>query len=148
MKGIKLPFSSTRKNEMTKKNINEITAKELADYIVSKCIKDKIYISNVRLQQILICIYHRYSQKGEKIFRYDEINWNKAIPQCTEVYMDYCMYGAMPIMFQIEPPEIEPEEKDIDKIIEEKRELAIWDMADEINEIKSYYIEKGDNHEI
>ena len=120
------------------KSINQITLKEMSQYIVHKCIEDKHYISPIRLQQILICIMYEYRKRSQIIFKEEKVNWIPIIPRYDSIYYEYGMYGVMPIFFQIAPCELNivPNDKAIvDGIIKSKRGLADWDMADEIRKI-------------
>ena len=112
---------------------------ELAKYIVSKCIKDKHGISNLQLQKILFSIQREFLQKC-KVAAFPESMeawpFGAVVP---EVYYYFSGSGAMLIGVCDEPDEaviqsMPPEDRKlIDSIIKSKRDLAVWDLADETN---------------
>lgn len=112
---------------------------ELAKYIVSKCIKDKHEISNLQLQKILFSVQREFLQKLRKRAFPESIEawpFGAVVP---EVYYYFSGSGAMRIGLCDDPDEavmqsISSEDKKlIDSITESKRDLAVWDLADETN---------------
>ena len=112
---------------------------EIAKYIVKKCIKDKHEITNLQLQRILYCVQRDFLQKLNKPAFPEIIEawpFGAAIP---EVYYEFSGAGTMPISLSPEPEESViqsiPVKKRrlIDSIVESKRLLPVWTLAQETN---------------
>lgn len=107
------------------------SAIDLSKYIVSKCIADRQPISNLQLQKILYYIQKKFLETDRIAFG-DNIEAWQFGPVVPNVYYYYCGYGAMPISFEYEAPNIEQSDKDIiDNIIVEKRVLPPWTLVNE-----------------
>ncbi len=105
----------------------------LAKYIVDKCMTDEKPISNLQLQKILYSIQKAFVQVGKMAYFDDTEAWQFG-PVVPNVYYYFCGYGSMPITskYNISLEEYDENEISIiNKIIEEKRELAPWDLVTE-----------------
>lgn len=109
------------------------TALDLSKYIVTKCVKDKMPITNLQLQKILYCIQRDFLQKGYPAFD-DAIEAWQFGPVVTKVYYEFCGFGAMPITMQYKSGNISAEDSFIiDTIVELKRTLPPWDLVEEVH---------------
>lgn len=107
------------------------TAQEIADYVVSKCIKDGCPISNLQLQKILYFLQAGALHAGRGTAFGDEIEAWQFGPVVPGVYYQFSRYGAMPITSSGEV-ELLPEDRAVlDPIIEEKRAMGAWELVDE-----------------
>lgn len=110
-------------------------AVDLADYIVDKCEKDDMPISNLQLNKILYCIQRSFLKQGKYAF-YDDIEAWCFGPVIPNVYYKYGLCGVMPIHpyppIEIKIDMTKEEKAEIDKIIEDKRVLTPWAFADDI----------------
>ena len=109
---------------------------DIAKYIVTKCIEDQKYITNLQLNEIMYIIQRDYLQK-KGITLFDDLfeAW-RCGPILTEVYYFFCGAGAMPLTdtYKSENIIIAPEHKKrINKIIANTRELDPWDMMVLVN---------------
>ena len=132
---------------------------EIAKYIVNKCIKDNKPITNLQLQRILYCVQRDFLRKLNKPAFPEIIEawpFGAAIP---EVYYEFCGAGIMPISLSSEPEEAViqaipvKERRLIDSIVESKRLLPVWTLAQEANKNggawhKVYNNGAGKNNEI
>jgi uncharacterized phage-associated protein len=105
----------------------------LSKYIVSKCIKDNIPISNLQLQKILFYIQKSFLKKRGEVAFGDVIEAWQFGPVVPNVYYYYCGFGAMPISYSYDSYYLESEEdlNIVNEIIEAKRELNPWDLVAE-----------------
>lgn len=106
------------------------TALKLSKYIVSKCIKEEKFISNLHLQKILYFIQKDFLQRGKIAFNDDIEAWQFG-PVVPNVYYYFCGFGSMPISNLAGTFLIEEDKDAIDRIVEAKRELDPWDMVSE-----------------
>lgn len=106
------------------------SATQIATYVVNKCVKDDVCISNLQLQKILYYIQKSYLKKNSQAFS-DEIEAWKYGPVVPNAYYKFSVFGGMPIT--LESPvdfQIAPEDAQIiDQIVAEKRKLDPWDMV-------------------
>lgn len=65
---------------------------EIADYIVNKCIDDRVFITNLQLQRIL------YTLRDVINSEFEQWGFGNVIP---EVYYRYSMFGAYEITMKI-----------------------------------------------
>lgn len=105
------------------------TAIEVAHYVISKCTKDEMPISNLQLQKILYYLQKIFLQSDRELFTDDFVAWQFG-PVIEDVYFDYCSFGAMPIR-RTYFVNLEVNTRMIDPIIEEKRLLNPWEMVAE-----------------
>ena len=73
-------------------------AMDLANYIVDKCIKDNVPITNLQLQRILYFIQKDFLKRGSPAFS-DYIEAWEFGPVVPNVYFCFCGFGTMPILF-------------------------------------------------
>ncbi len=132
---------------------------EIAKYIVKKCIKDKHEITNLQLQRILYCVQRDFLRKLNKPAFPEIIEAWPFGAATPEVYYEFCGAGAMPISLSPEPEEAViqsiplNERRLIDSIVESKRLLPVWTLAQEANKNggawrKVYNNGEGKNEEI
>lgn len=108
---------------------------DLANYIVGKCIKDNIPITNLQLQRILYIVQKDFLKRGYRAFSDDIEAWEFG-PVVPNVYFYFCGFGAMPIsLFRDAMPNLTSNKNIIDSIIETKRGLTPWVMAKEMRKI-------------
>lgn len=107
---------------------------DLAKYIVSKCISDDCPISNLTLQKILFYIQKNFLSRNKLAFCDDIEAWAFG-PAIPNVYYHYCNHGVMEIFLNPgdDAVTLDEDKNIIDKIIEIKRELPVWETANEIN---------------
>lgn len=105
-------------------------ALDIAKYIVDKCVKDGYPISNLQLQKILYYIQKDFLSRGDTAFC-DEIEAWQFGPVVPNVYYFFCGNGSMPITSTYEETCHPDNVEFIDKIVEEKRDLAPWDLVNE-----------------
>ncbi len=117
----------------------------LAKYIVTKCVNDDCPISNLQLQKILYFIQvDSLKRTGNPVFLDNLEAWRFG-PVVPDVYYFFCGYGALSILstydvnaFIISDASISKE--NIDRIIEEKRSMKVWDLVKEAhNPNKAWY---------
>ena len=116
--------------------MNTCRAVDLADYIIDKCNKDDMPISNLQLNKILYCIQRHFVKQDTYAF-YDDIEAWCFGPVVPDVYYKYGICGVMPIRppYPIEKVTINltnEEKAAINKIIEDKRVLSPWTFSDDI----------------
>lgn len=109
---------------------------DIAKYIVTKCVEDQKYITNLQLNEIMYIIQRDYLQK-KGITLFDDLfeAW-RCGPILAEVYYFFCGAGAAPLTdtYKGENIIIVPEDKKrINKIIANTRELDPWDMMVLVN---------------
>lgn len=104
----------------------------IAKYIVAKCARDEIPISNLQLQKILYYVQREYVRKtGEGLFS-DKIEAWQFGPVVRDVYYTYSIFGGSPIRFFDESISLDGDVTAIiDPIIEEKRVLDPWALVDD-----------------
>ncbi len=108
------------------------TAIELAKYIVNKCVEDNHPITNLQLQKILYYIQREHLRRYSSPAFIDPIEAWQFGPVVPEVYYEFCYYGAMPIENRYNTKVIGFDDfKMVDKIVEEKRVLAPWDLVND-----------------
>lgn len=128
-------------------------AVDIAKYILTKCTKDGVPISNLQLQKILYYI-QAYSLKHQGPMLQESFYAWKFGPVIPEVYFLYCGYGASTISGTYPTVDIDAaDQAAIDAIVEEKRELPPWDLVEDTHRKggawdKVYQDGKGDRHVI
>ena len=108
-------------------------AVDLSKYIVTKCTNDNSPISNLQLQKILYFIQKAYLKQGYQAFADETEAWQFG-PVVPNVYYYFSGYGAMPIEDGYDCSNLSLTAEDyriIDPIVEEKRQLAPWDLVNE-----------------
>ena len=83
-------------------------AKNIARYIVDKCIRDGCPVNNLQLQQLLFLIQKRYDEEQGLPCFADDMETRPFGPCCPNVYYQYCHYGVMPITFSFDSVPILP----------------------------------------
>lgn len=126
-------------------------AMDLANYIVGKCIKDNVPITNLQLQRILYFVQKDFLKRGSQAFSDDIEAWDFG-PVVPNVYFYFCGFGAMPISISRDTvPNLSTGKDVIDIIVETKRNLTPWTTAKEIHKTtgawsKVYNNGKGSHH--
>ncbi|MCM1167576.1 MAG: DUF4065 domain-containing protein [Lachnospiraceae bacterium] len=110
-----------------------MSALELANYIVVKCVADDEPITNLQLQKILYYIQGRHLSIFNVPAFIDEIEAWKFGPVVPKVYYAFCHYGAMPIIRIGNNTDFDEDvDRDlVDRTIEEKRNMDPWDLVTE-----------------
>lgn len=106
-------------------------AMDLAKYIVSKCTKENVPISNLQLQKILYYIQKEFLHKRGTIAFNDSIEAWQFGPVVPRVYYFFSGAGSMPILMQYNIKIGKDDKKLIDSIVEEKRSLNPWEMVED-----------------
>lgn len=110
-------------------------AMDLANYIVDKCIKDNVPITNLQLQRILYFVQKDFLKRGSPAFS-DYIEAWEFGPVVPNVYFCFCGFGAMPMSISRGTvPNLSTDKNIIDNIVEAKRGLDSWVIAKEIKRI-------------
>lgn len=107
------------------------TAKDIAKYIVNKCIKDNRPVSNLQLQKILYFCQKEYREMtGLVLFNDDFEAWPYG-PVVPSVYKTFSLFAGMKINREMEMDvSIDPETRNIiDPIIEKYSSFAAWDLV-------------------
>lgn len=108
-------------------------AKDIANYVIAKCIKDNKPITNLYLQKILYYTQRQYLKNNNVAFQEDFEAWAFG-PVIPEIYYKYCGYGAEPITISSEYSIPNNDDRVIiDQIVEQKRILQPWDMVDDVH---------------
>ena len=106
-------------------------AMDLANYIVDKCIKDNVPITNLQLQRILYFVQKDFLKRGFRAFSDDMEAWELG-PVVPNVYFYFCGFGAMPISISRGVvPNLTSDKNIIDNIVEAKRSLTPWEATKE-----------------
>ena len=121
-------------------------AMDLANYIVDKCIKDNVPITNLQLQRILYFVQKDFLKRGSRAFS-DNIEAWEFGPVVPNVYFCFCGFGAMPILFisRDTVPNLSTDKNIIDNIVENKRSLTPWEIAKETSKITGAWFKVYDN---
>jgi uncharacterized phage-associated protein len=108
-------------------------AMDVAEYIVSKCSRERSQISNLQLQKILYYIQRHFLQNLRRALFSDDIEAWRYGPVVSDVYYRFSGFGVMTIYYsQLNTPPIANEDlRVIDRIVEEKRMLNPWNMVDD-----------------
>lgn len=106
------------------------TAREVACYIIDKCTREEVPISNLQLQKILYYVQKVYLQSQGALFDDDFVAWQFG-PVIEDVYYNYCSFGSMPIRRRYDTDISSNDKVLMDPIIEKKRELDPWEMVSE-----------------
>ena len=119
---------------------------DLANYIVDKCIKDNVPITNLQLQRILYFVQKDFLKRGSQAFS-DYIEAWVFGPVVPNVYFCFCGFGAMPISFipRDTVPNLSTDKNIIDNIVENKRSLTPWEIAKETSKITGAWSKVYDN---
>lgn len=106
--------------------MNMYKAIDLSKYIVSKCVRDNIPISNLQLQKILYYIQREFLNHKSQAFSDDIEAWQFG-PVVPNVYYFFCGFGAMPISRMYDDISVSGIDLvKVDAIVEEKRILDPW----------------------
>lgn len=121
-------------------------AMDLANYIVDKCIKDDVPITNLQLQRILYFVQKDFLKRGSPAFSDYIEAWGFG-PVVPTVYFCFCGFGAMPILFipRDTVPNLSTDKNIIDNIVENKRSLTPWEIAKETSKITGAWSKVYDN---
>lgn len=109
-----------------------LSAMDIADYIVNKCIDDGKPISNLQLQKILYFCQRAYGQQTHKPLFDDDFEAWKYGPVIPDIYKTFSLYGGRKINHKTpRNPNIPKDVTDIiNSIIEEKRDKYPWDLVE------------------
>ena len=82
-------------------------ALEIAKYIISKCFKEGVPVTNLRLQKLLYFIQlESYKRNFRLMFDDDMYAWQFG-PVVPDVYYEYNMYGGSPILLNYDNLDIQ-----------------------------------------
>lgn len=120
-------------------------AMDLANYIVGKCIKDNVPITNLQLQRILYFVQKDFLKRGSPAFS-DYIEAWEFGPVVPNVYFCFCGFGAMPIFISRDTVlNLSTDKNIIDSIVENKRSLTPWEIVKETSKITGAWSKVYDN---
>lgn len=106
------------------------TARELAHYVVTKCVNDQHPISNLQLQKILYFLQVGSLKAGAGPAFGDEMQAWQFGPVVPSVYSEFGRYGGMPITESFNDVSIADKDRIIlDPIIKEKRSKDAWELV-------------------
>lgn len=108
------------------------SAMTVAEYVINKCTSDGYPISNMRLQNILYYIQGTFLKNGMTAFHDETEAWQFG-PVVRDVYNKYCGFGSLKIRMNYDVIIRNEHAEVIDGIVEAKRILAPWDIAEDIN---------------
>ena len=118
----------------------------VAHYVIDKCTRDNNPISNLHLQKILYYLQKFWLKNFNAPLFADEIEAWPFGPVVPIVYYDYCSYGALKINETYDEIKIDSEyHKDIDGIINEKREYNPWDLVSDTHKPNSAWYQTYNN---
>ena len=105
-------------------------ALEIAKYIISKCFKEGVPVTNLRLQKLL---YFILLESYKRIFRLmlddDMYAWQFG-PVVPDVYYEYNMYGGSPILLNYDNLDIQLNDRIlINRVIKENNNTPIWQLV-------------------
>lgn len=111
------------------------SALDLAKYVVTKCVKDSMPITNYRLQMVLYLIQLAMMREtGDFAFCDDIEAWSFG-PVVPDVYYSMCSSGALPILDSFKRV-IEPQGRAkaiVDRVIEDTQSLPSYELFKEIS---------------
>lgn len=111
------------------------TAKDIAHYIVNKCIDDHEPISNLQLQKILYLVQEHYIGTNKTpLFDDNFVAW-KYGPVIESVYREFSSNGGEKITQRCSEVELDCEvEKDILPTIKENRSAYPWELVKKLHQ--------------
>lgn len=112
-------------------------SKDIAQYIVNKCIDDDKPISNLYLQEILFILDTKHRSEFNEPLVYDEFKKTTYGYYIPNVYYKYGSFGASPIFFKNNNYNCDIDSIDlcfINNIVENIRDLAPWDISQMVQE--------------
>lgn len=106
-------------------------ALEIAKYIISKCFKEGVPVTNLRLQKLLYFIQvESYKVYGKQLFNNDIAAWQFG-PVVPDVYYKYSVYAGMPILLQYDNLNLCNKVTNIvDDVIEKNKNIPIWKLVE------------------
>lgn len=103
----------------------------IARYIIDKCFKEDIPVSNLRLQKLLYFIQLKSYQENNKPLFYNDIAAWQFGPVVPDVYYQYNVYAGTPILLRYNGLVIDKASKNIiDKVITALKHKPIWELVD------------------
>lgn len=106
------------------------TAMDVSRYIINKCMRDGLPVSNLQLQKILYYLQKEFLKQGGRLFDDDFVAWQFG-PAIEEVYYNYSIFGSMPIRRRFAIDLTQRVKAAIDPIIEAKRRMDPWELVRE-----------------
>lgn len=106
-------------------------ALEIAKHIISKCFKEGVPVTNLRLQKLLYFIQlESYKVYGKQLFNNDIAAWQFG-PVVPDVYYKYSVYAGMPILLQYDNLNLCNKVTNIvDDVIEKNKNIPIWKLVE------------------
>lgn len=104
----------------------------IAKYIIAKCVREEMPISNLQLQKILYYVQREYFRRTGGPLFFDKIEAWQFGPVVRDVYFTFSVFGGSTIKLCDENISLEKDVTDIiDPIIEEKRALDPWSLVED-----------------
>ncbi len=109
-------------------------ARDLAKYIVNKCIHDDKPISNLTLQKLLYLVQLTMIKETGEIAFCDDIEAWKFGPVVPDAYYYMCGNGAFTIItpYKLQEKPTGPAKIIIDRVVDEKRDMEPFALQEEI----------------
>lgn len=105
------------------------TAREIAHYIVSFCLKENEPVSNLRLQKLLYFAQYRSLKDFRKPLFDDDISAWQYGPVVPEVYFEFCIYGGMPIIADYNTNLDENTKTFLNCVVKDLKKYSSWDLV-------------------
>lgn len=123
-------------------------ALEIAKYIISKCFKEGVPVTNLRLQKLLYFIQgQNYRLQGKELFGDDFYAWPYG-PVIPFVYFEYCGYAGAPIRREYPINSICERDKEIiDETIDILSPYDDWRLVEFSHESDAPWYKHKDNRE-
>lgn len=123
----------------------EYRAKDIAAYIINYSIKNRNYVSNLKLQKLLYYVQAYFAiQRNKPCFNEDFEHWRHG-PVIPEIYSEYKAYFNEDITDYQEHENISSRDKIlINKVIESYSDYNAWDMVRKTHK-ESPWINTDDN---
>lgn len=127
-------FGFNKDKEKTEKDIMIYDANILAKYIITKCVKEDMPISNLQLQKILYFIQYNFFKNFNVPAFLNRIEAWAHGPVVPDVYYEYAYMAGNPIIREFDISEkiflFEVDLSLVNKVTETCRSLRPWDLVD------------------
>lgn len=108
-------------------------AKQVARYIIDKCLREEKPVNNLNLQNMLYFMWIGYrKQTNRKLFDEKIFAWQFG-PVVPEVYYDYCAYGGMDIDIRYDSDDVGIADRDariLDALIIKYQAYSVRQLVD------------------
>lgn len=106
-----------RSNEVHTFGESDITALDIARYVIAISNKENLKVNNITLQWLLFIINRRYKNKFGYYIFYDSLVKEQYYPKYESVYYEFCGFGALPIRLPLRNSDFIPIQKDVFEIV-------------------------------